>query len=28
MNADGTKRILTDSLWEDAMSLYVTAKAS
>jgi len=22
------KRILTDSLWEDAMSLYVPAKAS
>jgi len=29
MNADGTdKRILTDSLWEDAMPLYVPAKAS
>jgi Tol biopolymer transport system component len=27
MNADGTdKRMLTDSLWEDAMPLYVTAK--
>jgi Tol biopolymer transport system component len=29
MNADGTdKRILTDSLWEDSMPLYVPAKAS
>jgi hypothetical protein len=29
MNADGTdKRILTDSLWEDAMPLYVPAKES
>jgi hypothetical protein len=26
-NADGTdKRMLTDSLWEDAMSLYIPAK--
>jgi len=29
MNADGTgKRVLTDSLWEDSMPLYVPARAS
>jgi len=29
MNADGTdKRVLTDSLWEDSMPLYVPPKAS
>jgi hypothetical protein len=29
MNADGTgKRMLTDSLWEDSMPLYIPAKLS